>query len=73
MSATGRSKHRVRHTGRRTPLGLFGPDGDLTAQGEHWAEDQQAQRAGYWDPPINDPGPDGYGWTPEPFPGGGLI
>lgn len=75
MSATGRSRPRARHTGRRTPQGLVNSDGELTAAGEHYAEDQQALRSGYWDPPtrLDDPGPAGVGWAPEPYPDGGLI
>jgi hypothetical protein len=75
VSATGRSRPRARHTGRHTPQGLVNSDGELTAAGEHWAEDQAAIRLGYWDPPaeFDDPGPDGMGWAPDPFPGGSIV
>lgn len=44
------------------------------------SDDREAElrdeiRRGYWDPPaeFDDQGPDGHGWAPDPYPGGGLV
>jgi hypothetical protein len=50
-------------------------DGELNEQGERQAEYEAEARAGYWDPParFDDPGPDGMGWSPEPYPDSAVI
>ena len=68
MSATNRSRPRARHTGRHALNGLVNSDGELTAHGERYAEYREQARAGYWDPPGDDAGPDGYGWGIDPGP-----
>lgn len=64
--------------GRRTDAwiaqGLMTRDGmDLTPHGERRAEYEAEARAGYWDPPRDDAGPDGYGWADDFYPGGSLV
>lgn len=48
---------------------------ELTPAEEHRAEYEAQARAGWWDPPSEfaDPGPDGMGWAPDPFPGGSIV
>jgi hypothetical protein len=54
--------------------GLLTSDGtELTAAGERQAEYEAEARAGHWDPPGDDTGPDGYGWAPNPFPDSAVI
>ena len=51
-------------------------DPDITPAQEREAEDRYEARRGYRNPlgeHAEDDGPDGYGWSPDPYPNGGII
>jgi hypothetical protein len=53
--------------------GFIDSKGNITAKGE---EEAERRHFGDPDPPTIDdqyPSPGGYGWAPDPFPGGGLV